>query len=546
VRASTTSASDELRAWQVTALEAMGTWQSGPFLISAAPGAGKTRPAIEVARDLLARGLADRVVVACPTTPLTRQWAAAAGRMGLQLVPDAPELVPPRDFHGVAVTYAKVASVAARWARQCTGTTLVVADEAHHLGEELAWGEGFALAFRNAARWLLLSGTPFRSDTTPIPGVRYDAEGVAVADISYTYADAVRDGVCRPVTFIPYDGTLQWRSGEDVIEAGFDTVLTAREASRRYRTAISAELADGLPRILAAAHARLLEARAGGHKDAGGLVVAADSDHARKIARLLKDVSGRSPTVVLHAEAGAHKKLAAFTASRDAWIVAVNMVSEGVDIPRLRVGVYASAAKTPLIFRQVVGRFVRTIAGRPADMSWLYLPADPVLRRHAADVEGELRHVLRRRDAGDEELFEERDERRETERSETPEFVALSADVSPTSQMSLFGGPAVVAPVAPAVPAMPAFAPAVPDIPAPSASRLSAFEQRAILRDKRHRLVADLGRRDRRPHREINAWLNQAVGVARVEDATIEQLQRSVDLLLDELTGRPAGRAARR
>jgi hypothetical protein len=179
-------------------------------------------------------------------------------------------------------------------------------------------------------------------------------------------------------------------------------------------------------------------------------------------------------------------------------------------------------------------------------MSWLYLPADPVLRRHAADVEGELRHVLRRRDAGDEELFEERDERRETERSETPEFVALSADVSPTSQMSLFGGPAVVAPVAPAVPAMPAFAPAVPDIPAPSASRLSAFEQRAILRDKRHRLVADLGRRDRRPHREINAWLNQAVGVARVEDATIEQLQRSVDLLLDELTGRPAGRAARR
>jgi superfamily II DNA or RNA helicase len=520
----------------------MGTWQSGPFLISAAPGAGKTRPAIELARDLLRRKVADRVVIACPTTPLTRQWAAAAGAMGLQLVPDAAELVPPRDFHGVAVTYAKVASVAARWARHCTGTTLVVADEAHHLGEELAWGEGFALAFRNAARWLLLSGTPFRSDTTPIPGVRYDAEGVAVADISYSYADAVRDGVCRPVTFIPYDGTLQWRSGDDVIEAGFDTVLTAREASRRYRTAISAELVDGLPRILSAAHARLQEARAAGHRDAAGLVVAADSDHARKIARLLKDVSGKSPTVVLHAEAGAHKKLAAFTASREEWIIAVNMVSEGVDIPRLRVGVYASAAKTPLIFRQVVGRFVRTIPGRPPDMSWLYLPADPVLRRHAADVEGELRHVLRRRDAGDEELFEEREERRETEPSEAAEFVALSADVSPTSQMSLFGGPAVVAPTAPPAPVVPAFTPAVPDIEAPSASRLSAFERRAILRDKRHRLVADLGRRDRRPHREINAWLNQAVGVTRVEDATIEQLERSVDLLLDALTGRTAAR----
>jgi superfamily II DNA or RNA helicase len=542
VSATKTTARHGLRAWQVSALEAMRTWESGPFLISAAPGAGKTRPSIEIANRLLKAKVVDRVAVVCPTTPLTRQWAIAAGRLGLNLAPDAAELVPPRDFHGVAVTYAKIASVCTQWGAQCTGRTLVIADEAHHLGEELAWGEGFALAFRNAARWLLLSGTPFRSDTTPIPGVRYDGEGVAVADVAYTYADAVREGICRPVTFIPYDGTLQWRSGDDIIEAGFDTVLTTREASRRYRTAISAELTDGLPRILAAAHAKLHEARAAGHKDAGGLVVAADSEHARKIAKLLKDVSGKSPTVVLHTEAGAHKKLAAFTDSRDEWLVAVNMVSEGVDIPRLRVGVYASAAKTPLIFRQVVGRFVRTIAGRPPDMSWLYLPADPVLRRHAADVEGELRHVLRRRDAGDEELFEEREERRETEKSEAVEFVALAADVSPTSQMSLFGGPAPVAPATPLAPAIPAFAPAVPDIEAPAVPSLSAFERRRILRDKRHRLVGDLGRRDRRPHREINAWLNQAVGVTRVEDATIDELERSIELLLDALAGKAVAR----
>ncbi|MCZ4495054.1 MAG: ATP-dependent helicase [Conexibacter sp.] len=538
-----TTASNGLRAWQVSALQAMSTWESGPFLISAAPGAGKTRPSIEIARDLLRRKVVDRVAIVCPTTPLTRQWAEAAGRLGLQLVPDAAELVPPRDFHGVAVTYAKVSSVAIKWGAQCTGRTLVIADEAHHLGEELAWGEGFALAFRNAARWLLLSGTPFRSDTTPIPGVRYDVEGVAVADVAYTYAEAVRDGICRPVTFIPYDGTLSWRSGDDVIEAGFDTVLTTREASRRYRTAISAELADGLPRILAAAHAKLQEARAGGHRDAGGLVVAADSDHARKIAKLLKDVSGKSPLVVLHTEQGAHKKLAGFRESKEEWIVAVNMVSEGVDIPRLRVGVYASAAKTPLIFRQVVGRFVRTIPGRPADMSWLYLPGDGVLRRHAADVEGELRHVLRSRNS-DEELFDEPQERRETERSEAPEFVALSADVAPTSQMSLFGGPAVVEPTAPvyAAPPMPSLSADVPEVAPEPTSRLSAFERRNILRDKRHRLVGDLGRRDRRPHRDINAWLNQAVGVTRVEDATIDQLERSVDLLLDALSGKTVAR----
>jgi hypothetical protein len=194
----------------------------------------------------------------------------------------------------------------------------------------------------------------------------------------------------------------------------------------------------------------------------------------------------------------------------------------------------------------VVGRFVRTIAGRPAEMSWLYLPADPVLRRHATDVEGELRHVLRRRES-DEELFEEREERRETEKSEAAEFVALSADVAPTSQMSLFGGPAVVQPHTPPAPViLPEFTPAVSAetdaAQGEPTSRLSAFERRNILRDKRHRLVGDLGRRDRRPHREINAWLNQAVGVTRVEDATLDQLEQSIDLLLDALAGKVAAR----
>ena len=173
----------------------------------------------------------------------------------------------------------------------------------------------------------------------------------------------MRDGVCRPVAFIAYDGTLSWRSGDDVIEAGFDTVLTGREASRRYRTAISTELPDGLPRILREADTRLRELRRSGHRDAGGLVIAADSAHARRIAALLKEATGRAPVVVLHAEPRAAAKLAEFTRSSDPWIVAVNMVSEGVDIPRLRVGVYATAAKTPLVFRQIVGRFVRTLPG---------------------------------------------------------------------------------------------------------------------------------------------------------------------------------------
>jgi superfamily II DNA or RNA helicase len=520
-----------LRSWQARALADMDRWDRGSFLLSAAPGAGKTRPALEFARGQLASGAAASVVVACPTGPLTRQWARAASRLGVELAVDVPTPRPPRGFHGVAVTYARIAKAPGRWEHAAGAGTLVIADEAHHLGEELAWGEAFARALGRCRRWLLLSGTPFRSDATPIPGVRYDPAGLAEPDVSYGYADAVLDGICRPVCFVAYDGTLSWRSGDDVIESSFETVLTGREASRRYRTAISTELPDGLPRILREADAKLRTLRGNGHPDAGGLVIAADSSHARRIAALLREATRRSPLVVLHNEARAAEKLAAFTNARDPWIVAVNMVSEGVDIPRLRVGVYATAAKTPLVFRQIVGRFVRTIPHRPAEASWLCIPADPVLREHAAAVQQEIRHALR--PAEDEYAGEfDRAEALQSERGETPMFEPLSADVAP--QMTLFGAPAPAVPNRSPTPLATPEEPASLD-PAPHPHRAPAFEQRARLRNERHRLVAELTRRDGSSHREINAWINREVGIRSVEHASLDDLERSVELLVGKL-----------
>jgi superfamily II DNA or RNA helicase len=527
-----------LRAWQERALERLADWDEGSFLLSAAPGAGKTIPSLAFARRLLDAGIVTRVHVVCPTTPLTRQWAEVAGRLGIQLAPDSAELHPPRDFHGIAATYARVASSAARWAPQCGARTLVIADEAHHLGDELAWGEGFARAFAATPRWLLLSGTPFRSDGAAIAGVRYDAGGMCLPDVSYTYADAVRDGICRPVVFVPYDGALSWQSGDEVIESSFaDSELTGREAGRRYRTAISTELSDGLPRILRAADERLGEIRSSGHRDAGGLVVTADGGHARRVATVLKEITGRSPVVVVHTDAHAAARLRAFGEGRDRWIVAVNMVSEGVDIPRLRVGVYATAAKTPLMFRQIVGRFVRTLAGRPAEHSYLFLPADRLLRSHAAEVEAELRHVLRA--ASDDPLgaFDEPPTRRETEAGEPGAFLALNADVAP--QLALFsGGP-------PPPPVTPARAAAVDAASAPAVAEEPVFRRRRRLRDKRAGLVRTLAGMEGRTYREINAWLNRQTKVDSVDAATVEQLDRSIELLQAELD-RIARRRARR
>jgi superfamily II DNA or RNA helicase len=525
-----------LREWQRRALRATRRWRSGPFLIAAAPGAGKTRPALVLARELLRRGEIDRVAVVCPTAPLTQQWATAAASLGLSLQPDATHLLTTRDFEGIAVTYARVASSADAYARECTERTLVIADEVHHLGDDLAWGTGFTRALGSAGRTLLLSGTPFRSDDAPIPGIRYDGDGFAEPDIAYSYAEAIHDGACRRMIFVPFDGTLVWQSGEQTIESSFEEELTVRERGRRYRTAISTDLPEGLPRILRQADQQLTRVRADGHPDAGGLVVASNSDHARVVAGALAEICGESPTIVLHQDAGAHDRLRSFAGGRGRWIVAVNMVSEGVDIPRLRVGVYATTAKTAMIFRQIVGRFVRT-GGGSGDQSWIFLPAEPVLRAHAATIEEELHRFARRDRDGEEEAdWDQPEERLLSERGPgEPDFIPVAADVVP--QMNLFGE-AGDASVQPAPPPPPPAAVEVAEEPKP----VPAFQLRKDLRGERHRLISELARKRRCGHREANAWINGKTRVRSVEDATIEELQRSCELLMKELFSSPVPR----
>ncbi len=523
----------KLRAWQREALAESADWIGGPFLIAAAPGAGKTRPALVLAAELLRRKEIDRVAVVCPTAPLTRQWASAAAQVGLNLQPDSLVLRTTKDFQGIAVTYARASAAAKTYGAECTARTLVIADEVHHLGDDLAWGTGFVKAFGRAGRKLLLSGTPFRSDDAPIPGIRYDGDGFARPDVSYSYAESVRDGACRPITFVPFDGTLVWQSGDKVIESSFEEEVSTRERGRRYRTAISVDLAEGLPRILRQANDQLTRVRAAGHADAGGLVIAADSDHARLVAGSLADITGESPTVVLHQDSGAHRRLREFSNGNGRWIVAVNMVSEGVDIPRLRVGVYATTAKTAMIFRQIVGRFVRTGAGTKGE-SWLFLPAEPILRQHAARIEDEISRIARP-GADEEGLLDEREERVETEKSDEPDFIAVAADIAP--QMNLFGeaGDDSVQPISAPVPELDESddEPAVP-----------LFQRRKDLRARRHRLIGDLARKRGWTHMEANVWVNERTEIGRVEDATIAQLERSCEVLSEELF-RPARKQRR-
>ncbi len=532
-----------LRAWQQRALDALSAHDGEAFLASATPAAGKTTFGLRVAYEMLSAGRVQRVAILAPTAHIARQWAADAARYGIDLEPNRPnaEGPEPPDRHGVAVTYQAVAAGAKPHRSACAQRrTLLIADEPHHMGEDAAWGATTMDAFARAELRLLLSGTPFRSDNSPIPWVEYDADGFSSADYTYTYTDALIDGVCRPITFVPYDGDMEWMSDGKRRRADFSVVLPRAEDARRLRTALDSG-GDWVRRVLRDADARLAEIRAGDHPDAGGLVVAIDKQHAVELATRLEAISGEPVMIVTSDEADASQRIARFAAGTQRWIVSVLMVSEGVDIPRLRVGVYATSARTELFFRQVVGRFIRRSPAPRRQMSFLFLPSDITLKALAGRIEEERNHAIELRPAVEDGELDEPPDRVRSEPGEM--FEALSSDARPDEHIAVGANLSLFADPEPrpsaAFVAFTGGVEATAAEPAEIASAAgdpgSSYQRRERLREERAKLVSQRARTTRETHREINARVNRAVGVRSVADATLEQLEKANELLRREL-----------
>jgi superfamily II DNA or RNA helicase len=340
-----------------------------------------------------------RVVIVVPTTALRRQWAKAGAAVGISL---SHQFLNEHDhehaqFHGVVVTYAQVASNPDVFRRQCRRATLVIFDEPHHMGDSLLWGDALQHAFEHAQQRLLITGTPFRSDNHPIPFVRY-IDGKCRAHFTYTYGDALRDGVVRPVYFPSYEGQMKWFSARDgQREATFRDELDEQESMQRLRTALSTQ-ADWLPTVLRDADARLRDVRESVYSRAAGLVIAMDQVHARSVADLLHEITGEHPSVALSDDPNAGDVIEAFRQGQERWIVAVRMVSEGIDIPRLFVGVYATNVLTEMYFRQAVGRLVRLIAESgellDGEAGWWFIPREPLLVAYVQRIKEQREHAL--------------------------------------------------------------------------------------------------------------------------------------------------------
>jgi superfamily II DNA or RNA helicase len=432
------------------------------------------------------------------------------------------------DYDGFVVTYQQVAQKPGLF-RRLTKDACIILDEVHHAGDGLSWGEGLRAAFHDAHFIVCLSGTPFRSDNSPIPFVSYDEHGFGLPDYSYPYSRAVEEGVCRPTAFFTYGGEVAWRDDAGDASALFIDELDGLGQSRRLRAALDTE-SGWIEPMLRDAHEMLLKTRQQ-NPNAGALLVASDQRSARKLAKLLASITKLPPVLVLSEEAEAARKLKEFRDSSEPWLVACNMVSEGVDIPRLQIGVYATTVRTKMYFRQFLGRIVRRIPSQShLQVAYCYLPADPTLTKLAEDIETEIRHCIRPKGENEDDF--DRDKER-NDKADRPSWEALASTNSGLNSVIVHGNQLALFPSSQQDEL---HSVVTKKVEARLDERRTRSEEKAYLSVEVRKLVNVIHKRTSRTHAQIHSALNAQQKVKSQAACTEQQLRERIGLIRKMLT----------
>ncbi len=382
-----------LRNWQQRCIDAaLDHYTFAPhFFCQATPGAGKTWMAAELAKHLLQQGKIDLVLCFAPSCQVVEGFRSTFSKILGRPLDGLIGAV------GAACTYqAMEHQDEAFWALLDSYRVLAVFDEIHHCAGHdpffnNAWGQQIVVRVQDRAAFTLaLSGTPWRSDDKGIALARYSAsEGRLICDYRYGLAEAIADNVCRSPRIVQLDNhavklTEESNSDSQVrLFPSFNELLcdspVSYEALLRHPEIINQMLVLAITKL---DELRLVKA------DAGGLVVATDVAHAQQVALALS-ARGESFRLVTNRDKRAQDRINEFRNDDCRWIVAVGMISEGTDIPRLQVCCYLSRIRTELHYRQVLGRVLRR-SGETDDQAWLFVLAESTLEGFSERVADDL------------------------------------------------------------------------------------------------------------------------------------------------------------
>jgi superfamily II DNA or RNA helicase len=416
-----------LRPWQSEAIDKALTWlvkedKDRHFLINAAPGAGKTICASVLAQKLFEADEIDRVIVIAPRVEVVRQWADefrfVTGRTMTKVTGAAEEV----EDYGVdlCATWGAVQGLLDGFQQVCLkNRTLVICDEHHHAAVEAAWGVGADGAFAAARYVVVLTGTPIRSDGQETVWFAYDDSGRInhPEDGTYTlsYGQAVDLGYCRPITFHRHEGkfSVALPDGENIavsgtqdteFSGGLKRIKGLQQALDFFKLACTPKyLPDGSTPDTNSYQASMLEwgiSKLNDIRDtipnAGGLVIAPNIEVAQYMSDLLEVIDGEKPTLVHSQLANPEGRIASFKNTDKRWLVSVAMISEGVDIKRLRILVYLPFARTELAFRQAMGRVVRSLGEEDYSRAYVVMPTHRIFEEYARRVELEMSPAARK------------------------------------------------------------------------------------------------------------------------------------------------------
>lgn len=380
----------KLRTWQSACIDSAWrkfTTLENHFLCLATPGAGKTVMASTLTSRLFQENKIDLVLCFSPSITVASDFESALtthtnfrmdGLLGSK---------------GRSLTYQAMLHLdASFWTLFDTNRIFVIFDEIHHCaGDGLenanAWGQKIIENIQGRAAYTLaLTGTPWRSDQIPIALSRYCQNSRIHCDYIYGLPQAVADNVCRTpqITLIDNDNIIVKHNGDNSIYSSFGQLL--KHSTCSYQQLIEHE--ELIIYLIGKSSEKLNSIRKR-IPNAGGLIVSASVEHANRIARILEERFGEKAYVATYREEDPLQTINEFKHNSEKWIVAVGMISEGTNIPRLRVCCHLTRVKTELHFRQVLGRILRSNDETKSD-AFLYMPAEPDLIEYATRVAEEI------------------------------------------------------------------------------------------------------------------------------------------------------------
>ena len=371
-----------LREWQKRCIaKVLELYQhQSDALVLATPGSGKTIMASYVAKALLDNRKIDYVICFSPSKVVSHS------------IQKTFRHILERPFNGqlgalgTSRTYHSMANINELINNLSMSRVLVIFDEIHHCAGDgnspaNTWGIQLLSTIQKLATYTLsLTGTPWRTDTLPIPLARYsDPEGNIQCDFSYGLNEAINDSVCRVpfITAIDTDQVMVRKGHESKTYQNISELLESGDVS--YRMILKQP--EVITYMLSLSIQKLDKLRTNS-PNSGGLIVASSYQHALQIQSILYGHFGKEATLVSYRMDDSPELINRFREDTSEWIISIAMISEGTDIPRLQVCCNLTDVTTELYFRQILGRILR-ITNSQTTIGYMFILAEPNLLDYA-------------------------------------------------------------------------------------------------------------------------------------------------------------------